>query len=246
MPRNRSVAAPSPCRRGSRQCQSRPGRGRPRPRPAIQLRAKDIPTTCVCKSDLPISLRFSSAVYTCASSDFYDSLGHASTDRVTRKPVCPRWELQPDGQLQRRRSGRVDVGTLALGRAGSAARRHRGQHGRHRSRGSPIASQPDPASQATLTGLPWPDGFPSSCHRTVRFSAPRRSRHFWPSTTSATRASGPPMPGPTAASSACSGHSKKPSLTIHGSSRRCARSTAGAPISCSSTTAIARTAAMAA
>ena len=39
LPRNRSVAAPSPCRRGSRQCQSRPGRGRPRPRPAI-LRAE--------------------------------------------------------------------------------------------------------------------------------------------------------------------------------------------------------------
>ncbi len=46
-------------------------------------------------------------MYTCASSDFYDSLGHASTDRVTRKPVCPRWELQPDGQLQRRRSGEL-------------------------------------------------------------------------------------------------------------------------------------------
>jgi hypothetical protein len=26
-------------------------------------------------------------VYTCAPSDFYDSLGHASTDRVTWKPV---------------------------------------------------------------------------------------------------------------------------------------------------------------
>jgi hypothetical protein len=42
-------------------------------------------------------------VYTCAPSDFYDSLGHASTDRVTRKPVCPRWELQPDSPRQRRR-----------------------------------------------------------------------------------------------------------------------------------------------
>ena len=51
----------------------------------------------------PISLRSSSAVYTCAPSDFYDSPGHASTDRMTWKPVCPRLELQPDDPRQRRR-----------------------------------------------------------------------------------------------------------------------------------------------
>ena len=43
-------------------------------------------------------LAHSWAVYTCAPSDFYDSLGHASTERVTWEPVCPRLELQPAAQ----------------------------------------------------------------------------------------------------------------------------------------------------
>jgi hypothetical protein len=78
----------------------------PFPAPArshvAQLRAKTFPRLLYARAASPISLRFSSAMYTCAPSDFYDSLGHASTDRVTWKPVCPRWELQPDSRLERR------------------------------------------------------------------------------------------------------------------------------------------------
>ena len=77
-------------------------------------------------------------------------------------------------------------------------------------------------------------------YRLDRFEKVREG-HFWLSTTCATRASGPRTPGPTAESSACSEHSRRRSSAMHGSSRRCARSTAGAPISCSSTIAIDRT-----
>ena len=62
--------------------------------------SEDIPATFA----RPISLGFSSAVYTCTPSGFYGSLGHASTDKVTWKPVYPRLEPQPDGRLQRPRS----------------------------------------------------------------------------------------------------------------------------------------------
>ena len=68
------------------------------------MRAKTFPRLLYAGAVSPISLRSSSAAW-CASSDFYDSLGHASTDRVTWKPACPRLELQPDGRLQRARSG---------------------------------------------------------------------------------------------------------------------------------------------
>ena len=54
--------------------------------------SENILKTSVRKSGLPNIIEFFVGRGT-APSDLYDSLGHASTERVTRKPACPRWEL---------------------------------------------------------------------------------------------------------------------------------------------------------
>jgi hypothetical protein len=58
--------------------------------------SEDIPTTSVRKSGIPNKVFVGDA--RSALSGFYDLLGHASTDRLTWRPACPRLELKVAGQ----------------------------------------------------------------------------------------------------------------------------------------------------